>query len=972
MKRRLRLTCRSGFSLGALVLLASGCAPESGQTGSPVSDGPGKPFETPGRQQPQRPGGGSTEGNGGEREPNALPRPIPTPGTTALLGSTLVVAEQGGLTLLDVSTASEPRVLGRLSFAGNARLLSAAALDRLVVGVSLESHGSDAEIPGAPVPLRREQVWEVDATQAAAPVISRRSDVPEHALGIVVNAASYTALGGLSDAEPRELGFSCGGLTQAAVDLVQPPPSVTGLWLESFGPDAAAPTARREFGLGHWQVGTDPTHAIRVGLLAEQTPTASFEVELVDLRTLETTFAVQLSPAELGTPLSASLSADYSDGVLVIAGGPRLLAFDTKAGQPLASLPGSGPITGLRFLTPTELGLDGGAALARLDRSGSVPSLSLVPFAAGTPVTGSLMRFGNGYLALDGTGGGSSPPLLRATSYVVDQQGALALVDQLQTDWYFSSDWYNGVPWRLDSEHERLSYTLPVDDSDAGRTGLIVGSAGQLRRSALALTETMSPGPLLHEDTLLGFARGVLQPIRIEDDAARLTPLPAQTLRLDNVWFEVQHAGLIWARHRTDTGKSSVSVRTSQYAEPVRLELPHAVDAIVPIDATHVAVLGLSVEGMCEYWRENYPQSTPDCGPNPGNGVSVVAVQDGNAHVVQSLPLSSYLEGRPPQGIAQGIDWQGFLPVTEGKWALWARFRQECGSTQSCAELGVPAYTSYGTSGCSSGQTCDSSVREFVSGSVTQSWLFVLDLTDPELPVLEPAVRAGAQFNPGGDENYQNLRSRLLGYETSQGQVWGYPVDEPIYDATGNSAVDAQGQALHRWYVQLVDDRAGVPRFDAKVSVPGQAVLLADGSLAGGSADYTAYTLEPRSTFGGQQSVWLNRVRIENGSAHVEQSLELGPDVVEAHASGHLISVLSGPADYCAPDATYRLQVVDGEGAKLSLSQASSLPGGDYGWGLSASAADGTLTLRGGPARAGGTLSVDLESDPPGILGYEY
>jgi hypothetical protein len=338
---------------------------------------------------------------------------------------------------------------------------------------------------------------------------------------------------------------------------------------------------------------------------------------------------------------------------------------------------------------------------------------------------------------------------------------------------------------------------------------------------------------------------------------------------------------------------------------------------------------------------------------------------------VRSLPLSSYLEGRPPQGIAQGIDWQGFLPVTDGKLALWARFRQECGSTESCAELGVPAYTSYGTSGCSSGQTCDSSVREFVSGSLIQSWLFVLDLTDPDAPTLEPAVRSGAQF--WGAETYQqSLGSRLLGYETSQGQVWGYPVDEPVYNAQGNSVFDAQDQALHRWYVQLVDDRAGAPRFDGKISVPGQAVLLADGSLAGGAAEHTAYTLEPRSMPGGQQSVWLHRVRIENGGARIEQSLELGPDVVETRASGHLISVLSGPKDYCASDSAYRLQVVDADGAQLTLSRALSLPTSHYGWGGSAPAADGIITLRGGPAQAGGTLSVDLGSDPPSIVGYEY
>src|SRR4051812_19103743 len=120
MTRRPHLTCLSGLSLSTLVLLASGCALESGQTGSPVSDGPGKDYETPRRQEPERPGGGGVDSSGGEQAPNALPRPLPTPGSTALLGSTLVVAERGGLTLVDVSTPAEPRVLGRLPLDGEA------------------------------------------------------------------------------------------------------------------------------------------------------------------------------------------------------------------------------------------------------------------------------------------------------------------------------------------------------------------------------------------------------------------------------------------------------------------------------------------------------------------------------------------------------------------------------------------------------------------------------------------------------------------------------------------------------------------------------------------------------------------------------------------------------------------------------------------------------------------------------------
>jgi hypothetical protein len=173
--------------------------------------------------------------------------------------------------------------------------------------------------------------------------------------------------------------------------------------------------------------------------------------------------------------------------------------------------------------------------------------------------------------------------------------------------------------------------------------------------------------------------------------------------------------------------------------------------------------------------------------------------------------------------------------------------------------------------------------------------------------------------------------------------------------------------------VQLLDERAGTPRFLDKVNVPGEIVLLAGGDLAGGAAEHTAFALEPRYSANGDQSVWLERMRLLDGSARRDRSLELGPNVLDARASGNFIAVLSAPDDYCAEGAVYSLQVVDAESATPALSRPLLLPSGDYGWGLlTHRSAAGIIQLRGGPAQAGGTLSVDLRSDPPSILGYEY
>src|SRR6185295_17623514 len=110
---------------------------------------------------------------------------------------------------------------------------------------------------------------------------------------------------------------------------------------------------------------------------------------------------------------------------------------------------------------------------------------------------------------------------------------------------------------------------------------------------------------------------------------------------------------------------------------------------------------------------------------------------------------------------------------------------------------------SSGTSGCSSGQTCDTGIQEFTSGYSIASWLFPLDLSDPEAPLLEQSVRGGAQLAAGGELGL-DLAPQLLGYDAPEGRVWGYAVDEPVYDANGKGVSDGHDQSLHRWYLQLI------------------------------------------------------------------------------------------------------------------------------------------------------------------------
>jgi hypothetical protein len=442
-------------------------------------------------------------------------------------------------------------------------------------------------------------------------------------------------------------------------------------------------------------------------------------------------------------------------------------------------------------------------------------------------------------------------------------------------------------------------------------------------------------------------------------------------VELRNVRRETEHAGRFWTAHRKDTGETSLMVRESRFAEPALVDIPHAVENLVPLGDSHLLVFGFWVSGQCDSLRELNPDTFPECGLDGGNGVSIVAADAAGVRVVQSFPLSSFMEGRPPEGLDQSLDWHGYFQVDDSKWALLARFHQGCSSVESCEALGVPAYTSFGTSGCGPGQQCDTSVREFVSGSKVESWLFALDVSNPAAPALSPAIRGGGRSDIY--EAYDNdLGNALFHYENAAGSGWGYPVEAPVYNADGNSVVDAHGNALTRWYVQLIETSGGALSFGEQVNLPGAPVGLAPRA---GALEPIAFTLEPAYRSSGEQYMQLHQTRIEAGHAFIEQSLDVGRHVAGAQASEGLIALLRAPEEFCAEGATYELVVADLRGDEPRLSAPLVLEGPpDYHWGLStydrAAEPAGVLFIAGGPA-PGGQLVVDISSDPPSILRYE-
>jgi len=276
-----------------------------------------------------------------------------------------------------------------------------------------------------------------------------------------------------------------------------------------------------------------------------------------------------------------------------------------------------------------------------------------------------------------------------------------------------------------------------------------------------------------------------------------------------------------------------------------------------------------------------------------------------------------------------------------------------------------------GSGGCSSNQVCDTGPIEFISGYYSASWLFVLDVTEPDAPVLEPAIREGEELRAGA-EHYSDLRQWLLGYESSGGNIWAYPHQEYVPNAEGNWVDDGHGGSLSHWYLQLLEAQDGSVSFGERINVPGETVLLIPGT---GTAEHIAYTLEPRYDDGGdEQTMALDRVRIENGGAFVEERLDLGKRLVATQPTEGFIAALTAPEEYCVEGATYELRVADIRGATLALSQPLEVPlllTGDA-WSLIGAPEPGVVELSGGPARFSGRLKVDVTTDPPAIISYEY
>jgi hypothetical protein len=383
------------------------------------------------------------------------------------------------------------------------------------------------------------------------------------------------------------------------------------------------------------------------------------------------------------------------------------------------------------------------------------------------------------------------------------------------------------------------------------------------------------------------------------------------------------------------------------------------------------------MNGQCEQLLVQYGEDFGDCNFDKPNGASVLAIDGGTVALAGTVELGNDLLPPTAPGAEQWLDWSGFLQLADGAVALLGSRSEVCSTVAACDALGAVAYPAGGGSPGSCGtEECgdDPAPLPDVHGSLRQSVLVPLTLASDGAPELGAPAWGGAP-----NEIYEvygyDAGHALLRPSAGDASVLAYTVREPIYGPDGNGLADSHGQQLSRHHVQFIDVDGGVPSFGDKVNVPGTAVLLEGPSFRHAGRGQAVFTLEPAYRSDDSPTMELVRLRVEDGVAHVEERVDVGPYASAAPAGVGRLAVLSLPADYCASDARYEFRIADLDGAGITLSEPLVLERGDgWGFGFTAyppeSAADGKVHLFGGPA-ANGRLIVDITTDPPSIAAYE-
>jgi hypothetical protein len=968
----------------ALVCLLFGCAsnsPSSGQTGSPNKEDPPS-YDTP---HPTPPGEGGGVGNhtAGPGGNNLLPHGKPH--ARAVEVDSVLLVGGPGLGLFDISGTDGPELVGRWQEDSLVVQIESSSLERVAVVASSDVELSQATIPEQTVPSQVTRLVELDASDPSAPRELRAVELSENTADVVATDSGYSLVGaGSTPSEQR-----CGVVYNESFGFGYPEDA----WLSRLEPQGSsfALADDRHFGSGYFEISSDRRYAVFVPALDELSTDPVLEV--VELDTLETVAKLTVPATALAPNDLHGVAADVRGDLAVLSGFGQLLLYDLVRGELVQTADAGAAVQGLSFVADDTVVVDGADGVFAVDRASDPIALEFLPASgrsAGLHV-GVFRPFADGFVEVTATNQDRST--LVAVRYGAPDGGALVATDEVSTElpYYYAPEMSLGpqpFPWVVGDATLALDYE--VYDDTRGADDYFLGTVTGGSDGALLVSDPIQLEG--HYGDLVPFEGGVgyasteaFEAFGVESnaDGARLIPQGATRLGLIDVWFEVEHAGLVFAKHRNSYGRTDVSYRPSGSFAPTFLDVPHRTDALVPLDATHLAVVGLATGSECQG-----AEAIPECGIGgtglvQPNGLSVLAIDGTDARVVGSSGLEPK-GSSPPEGIQRRLDWTGFLPLTSEQWLLVARVQDSCNSFESCETLGVEPFVDDGSfsSPGSEGECVDGDctpqpdpTQPWVSGYKQSTWLVPLSLEDPEHPTLAKPTEGGIESDLYDETKRRSLAPQLLhAPDSGELDVWGYAWEQPLYGPEGNSLPNQYGDPVSKNWLQLFSLKNGKATFKDAINVPGQVLLLGSAEWAhSDDARYSAFSLGAAYRDEGQPYFTLSRLSVESDRAIVTETLELESAAYDGWAQGSRVALLQRPLDPCESDASYSLTVVDADGDDLVRSTPLELAPGSWGFDRSGepSSDPDLLYVAGGPAYGRARAVVDIGQDPPKLVRYE-
>ncbi len=500
-----------------------------------------------------------------------------------------------------------------------------------------------------------------------------------------------------------------------------------------------------------------------------------------------------------------------------------------------------------------------------------------------------------------------------------------------------------------------------------GVAALSDGASGSV--APVALGEVIvggSFGPMLVDDQgahLIGYDG--FQSLTLEPELTASTPAP----------FYGAVSDVALDRRATEAGEFVLVRRgdavfllypAADGAAPRELELPHFATELV-LHGTTLIAAGLSWSPDCELYPE-VPELELMCPKPLQRGLTLVSVDDLD-RVARTLLIDSSLDAPPlPADSEQTTNWLGYLH--RGQLIFPVTRQIHCHTVGACEALGLPWYTGMATPGCPDGDCPPEELQPFetVDGYGHESMLYVIDPASAEsfgepIPLGHGVNLEQTLHNPAAEDGGPlDLRAFVVESDTSI----GFPTDQPVYNAQGNSVSNAYGESLHRFGVELVDvDAQGALTPRASVSTPGRVVALSGSYL---------YAVAPSHQDAEHIAALLHRLRVEKGGALIEQTLDLGTGFRDAIAAGNYAYFLLGPETYCysaAAERTTELVGVDLEALSLARGGSLTLPWDSWSFDRSAGAHEASsIMLSGGPAGYRGRAEIAVSSGQPVVASY--